>query len=111
MDDCTTHYSLSSNHYESCHLTSSSSTLDLQSYSNSDWVGDINDCHSTGGFSIFFYHLFYILESKKQDSVSCSVEAEICSQAHTIDRDSMAPALTALRYMREQFLIHFAILQ
>ncbi|XP_023761274.2 uncharacterized mitochondrial protein AtMg00810-like [Lactuca sativa] len=58
-------------------LFSSTSSLELRSYSDADWDGDRHDRKSTTGFCVFLGESLISWKSKKQDVVSrSSMEAE-----------------------------------
>ncbi|XP_028102279.1 uncharacterized protein LOC114301525, partial [Camellia sinensis] len=53
-------------------LLSSTFSLDLVAYVDSDWTGDVIDCKSTFGFSMFLCDSWISWKSKKQSVVARS---------------------------------------
>jgi hypothetical protein len=54
-------------------LIQSHSIPSLQAFSDVDWVGDLDDCHSTSGYCLFFLGKTIISwSSQKQNTVSRS---------------------------------------
>ncbi|GMP43055.1 hypothetical protein CsSME_00012568 [Camellia sinensis var. sinensis] len=64
-------------------LLSSTSSLDLVAYADSDWAGDVTDRKSTSGFCMFLGDSLIPWKSKKQSVVARSTtEAEYRAMAH-----------------------------
>ncbi|XP_028114379.1 uncharacterized protein LOC114312342 [Camellia sinensis] len=64
-------------------LLSSTSSLDLVAYANSNWAGDITDCKSTSSFCMFLGNSLISWKSKKQIVVTRSTaEVEYHAMAH-----------------------------
>ncbi|KAF5930143.1 hypothetical protein HYC85_031016 [Camellia sinensis] len=64
-------------------VLSSTSSLDLVTYANADWVSDVTDCKSTSGFCLFLGDFLISWKNKKQTVVTRSTaEAEYGAIAH-----------------------------
>lgn len=60
-----------------------SDSMMVSAFSNADWVGDVDDRRSTGGFAVFFGSNLISWTARKQATLSCSsTEAEYKSLAN-----------------------------
>lgn len=71
-----------------------STSFDIHAYSDSDWVGAIDDCCSTSGYAVFLGPNLVSWSSRKQRMVACtSTEAEFKALANVASKVSSLQSL------------------